>query len=170
MAGRHTRARPSNKRLTQWIGVNLVDFAVPASTAVLVGSLNAAALALRPFTIVRTRLLAWWSSDQIVAQETPMGAFGAIVASEAAVTAGVGSIPTPIIEPNADFFVYQPLIVDFTFITAAGYHPDSGHQYTIDSKAMRKVDIDDDVAFIMEEQNANGALAGLMGRMLVKLH
>ena len=58
MAGRH-RAAPrvrAQKRLSTWLDVvpSGVTFTVTGGT--IIGTLNAAALALRPFTVVRTHL------------------------------------------------------------------------------------------------------------------
>ena len=144
--------------------------AITAGNNVLLSSLNAAALALRPFTIVRTRGIVRWSSDQIAANEDPFGAVAAIVVSDSASAAGVGSIPTPITQSNADFFVYQPISTNFTFVSAVGVDADGGSVSTFDSKAMRKVGIDDDIAWVAENANAaDGASIVVIGRMLVKL-
>ncbi len=157
-------------RIPEWASVNLFDTTVPASGRVLLGSLNAAALALRPFTIVRTRLVISWESDQVSASESPQGAFGMGVVKSPAIAIGVTAVPTPLTEATADYFVYQSLIDSFLFATAAGFESQGGRQYIVDSKAMRKVGLDEDVAVTVEEGNAVGAVISVMGRFLAKLH
>ena len=51
-----------------------------------------------------------------VLDEEPQGAFGIAVVSQAAATAGVASIPTPITEPNFPYVVYQPMISAVQFL------------------------------------------------------
>ncbi len=161
----------STKRGSVWLGLNIGATAIPASSAVLVGSLNAAALALRPFTVVRTRFVVRWASDQVAAIEDPHGALGMIVVTDTAVAAGVASIPTPTTNTNAGWFVHQPLLVGFDFITGVGFDSNAGMQYTVDSKAMRKVGDDDQVPIVVDNNNgADAAIVTMIGRMLVKLH
>jgi len=170
MARRRIVTRTPARREMVWIPWTLGDFVIAANVGTLLGVLNAAALALRPFTIVRTHLLLTWDSDQSAASEVPIGAVGMIVTSEQATTAGIASIPTPVTEADADFFVYQPLMSSFSFATAAGFESHSGGYWTVDSKAMRKVGINQDIACVVEESNNVGAFVGVQGRMLLKLH
>jgi len=65
-----------------------------ASTAVLVSSLSAAALALRPFTVVRTRGSMFLETDQQAASEFYQAAIGCCVVSDQAVAIGVTAVPT----------------------------------------------------------------------------
>ena len=51
-----------------------------------------------------------------------------------------------------------------------GFNESVGSAYDIDSKAMRKVGPNEDVALMIEEVNAFGAVVQTTGRMLVKLH
>ncbi len=168
--GPHRIIRKGRDRISVWIGVTLRDVSVAADTAVLVGQLNAAALAFRPFTVIRTRLVVGWESDQVAATESPMGGFGIQVVTSAAITAGIGSVPTPISEIDADYFVYQSLISHIEFGSAVGFQKQAFRQYEIDSKAMRKVGPDQDMAITVEETNSFGAVIAVMGRMLIKLH
>ncbi len=168
----HTRVvRGKSDRLMVWILVAATDAAVGASSSVLLATLNAAALALRPFTLVRTRLLVSWLSDQTAATEEPTGAIGEIVVSQAAAAAGVGSIPTPVTEGDGDFWVWQALQDHFIFGTAVGFRAQQARQYIIDSKSMRKVGVDEDMALVVENDHvAHGAIVGVKGRILIKLH
>ena len=63
-----------SRRETVWFGDVYTNTAVAAAnTAVLLSSLNAAALALRPFTIVRTRGQLSIRTDQTAATEQQVG-------------------------------------------------------------------------------------------------
>ena len=56
-------------RLTQWLELQPIVSAVADGASVLMFSLTTAEKALRPFTIVRTRILANIVSDQVAAGE-----------------------------------------------------------------------------------------------------
>ncbi len=154
-----------------WFGNRLALTTVGASTSVLLGSLNAAALLARPFTIVRTRLVVWYDSDQESANEFSQAVFSQQVVTEAASTAGIGSIPTPATETDADYYVYQPLFQKLGFITGVGFDNRGADQsWVVDSKAMRKVGPDDDAVLVIENNSAVGCRIAIEGRMLVKFH
>ena len=171
MARRFTRGvQRGAKRTNAWIGLTVGVDTHAASALSFLGSLNAAALALRPFTIIRTRFDLLFESDQTGAAEVPNGDLGMIVISDKAVAAGVTAIPGPISEIDEDWFVHQGLTAHFVFISGVGVDADAGHHYTIDSKAMRKVGLGDDMAIMFENNSAVGAATTMLGRMLVKLH
>ncbi len=170
-----TIVRSPTRREMLWLGLfpSSTQQTVAAATAVLIGSLNAAALALRPFTIVRTHLRAHWESDQTSAEEFITGAFGLIVVKETAAAAGVASLPTPATETDGEFFVYESLVESFFPVTAVGILSGTGNGLTldVDSKAQRKVGTDENVAIIAENAaGAHGAQFWVGGRMLIKLH
>ncbi len=172
MARRRTSfVRPAPRSMV-WIGTNSIETAVGASSAVLLISLNAAALAIRPFTIVRTRLVLHYQSDQATASEFTRAVYSMQVVTASASTAGIASLPTPITEPNSDYFVYQPLIQNNVIASAIGFTEavGQGRYWTVDSKAMRKVGQDDDVVGVVESAEALGWRMAAVGRMLVKLH
>ncbi len=101
-----SRPRPP-ARTTLWIGLALQEVAIAAaSTAILFASLNAAALALRPFTIIRTRLDWHCRSNQSAAAELWGGAFAGAVVSDQASVVGVTAVPTPVAEIDSDFFFF----------------------------------------------------------------
>ena len=96
------------KRETIWFGGAPFSAAVATTGVNLVTSLNAAALALRPFTIVRTRGVLRFSSDQEAATESWGGSFGMAVVSDQASAVGVTAVPTPTTENSSDlWFVYE---------------------------------------------------------------
>ena len=158
-------------RQTVWATFSLGAMAVAANTVVLLSSLNAAALALRPFTIIRTRLIVQWENDVFTATEAPFGAVGDIVVSENAAAAGAASVPGPISEGDDDWLWYQPMITRLVVTDATGKLSPAGNQYVVDSKAMRKVGINDQVVTVVENNDpASGARINIVGRQLFKLH
>ena len=168
MARRHsslTRFIRPAPRTKVWVGISLGDDTIPAATVQLLGSLNAAALALRPFTILRTHIDLLYSSDQDAAVERLRGSFARGIFSEQAVTAGIASLPDPASEFDESWFVYQS--VSYLSDTLGG---DVGQHYAIDSKAMRKVGPNDNVATIFTQAAGVGATLTTSGRYLVQLH
>ena len=156
-------------RTSLWLSAGAAETTIVAGTATLFASLNALALALRPFTIVRTRLLMSILTDQTAADEFVQGALGAQVVTETASAAGVASVPTPLSEADADFFVYAPFMNQYNTGTSEFERTGPGSFWTIDSKSMRKVGTDDDIVFTIENR-ANGFNVALEGRILIKLH
>ncbi len=156
-------------RLTEWFPVQPGEIALGGASFVVTNSLNAAGLAKRPFTITRTVGLLAVRSDQVVATELPFGALGLIVVSEKASTTGATAIPDPITEQGSDeWFAYQAWAADGAQNVGAGQRLS---QYSIDSRAQRKVQDGEDIVVVM----ANGAAAAegcifvLNLRILVKL-
>ena len=98
-------------RETAWIaGAYAVNIIATATTATLVTSLNAAALAIRPFTVVRTRGLIGLRSDQAAASEEQAIGYGKAVVSDQAVAIGITAVPTPVTDSGSDYFhVYESL-------------------------------------------------------------
>ena len=66
---RGSRVRVASDRQMVWLGAGILSATVSGSVATLLSMFNAAALALRPFTIVRTRLMIQIESDQSAASE-----------------------------------------------------------------------------------------------------
>jgi len=141
------------------------------SVAALFFSLNAAALALRPFTVVRTRGVFGVRSDQSGASEDYSGSLGIAVVSEQASAIGVTAVPTPETDRASDlFFTYESLAGFLQRDSAVGME-ELGKWKDIDSKAMRKVDIGQDLVVTVETSAISlGAIVHFSARMLVKLH
>ncbi len=143
-----------------------------AGTSVLLTQLNAAALALRPFTVVRSRGLLFGRSDQFVATEPYGFAYGNIIVTEQAVAAGVVSVPTPVTEDPSDWHVYERIVGTLILGSGVGFQDMSGGEnLIIDSKAMRKVDLGEDlIAVIESDALSNGVIVSAYIRVLIKLH
>ncbi len=141
-----------------------------AATANLTGSLNAAALALRPFTIVRTHLQWLCKSDQSAASESFIGNVGMAVVSDQAVAVGVTAVPTPATDRGSDlFFLHSAWPGRFDLI-GTDVSQNLTHR-DLDSKAMRKVDGDSDLILTTEAGLiGSGVSITVGGRILVKTH
>ena len=172
MARRPLRiVRPSRREMV-WFGAGFGAITVSVA-ATLLTSLNAAALALRPFTIIRTRLAIAWDSDQAAATEGGAGVFSMQVVSDSAVAAGVTAVPTPLTETDSDYFVYKPVNFGIVVLDATGFVQSpigDKDQFEVDSKAMRKVGLDEDVSVVLQTRSAVGSVISVEGRFLVKLH
>jgi len=169
----HTRGRRGTSRETLWLAGDVSGVTLAAaSTASLLFSYNAGALALRPFTIVRTRGVLLVRSDQAAVSEDYQVAMGMSVVSDQANAIGVTAVPTPATDSGSDmFFVYEQVLGHFQFLDSTGFHPAAATVLQFDSKAMRRVNDDQDLAVTLETAAASsGAVAQMMFRQLVKLH
>ena len=170
MAGRRTRfVRPAPKT-KMWIGAGAGTQVLAASGSTLIASLSAGQLALRPFTILRTRMDVLVASDQTGAAENPFGSYGMVVVTDKASGVGITAVPEPSGDLEADWFVHQHWSLRFEFVTGVGFHPSGGFHYEIDSRAMRKVGPDDDVVTVGTIDNAFGMRIVEGGRHLIQLH
>ena len=161
-----------NVRESVWIAVCGTSSTIAAgANPLLFGGFSAAALALRPFTVVRTRGFIKCFSDQVAATEVYGCAFSAAVVSDQSLAIGVTAVPTATTDKDSDlFFIYEELSGRFTFLSTIGVS-DQGEGRTFDSKAMRKVDNGQDIAFTVEATPfSSGVIFQKMARMLVKLH
>ena len=157
-----------SRRETTWFQFTPASFTMAAaSTAVVAFSLNAAALALRPFTIVRTRFELQLQSDQAAAIERQQAALGMAVVSDQAVAVGVTAVPTPITDLASNlWFVHQLIFADESNLTD---RTRSATRMSVDSKAMRKVEVGQDMVIVIETGAfSSGAILEVGGRMLIK--
>ncbi len=163
----------SRRRQTLWLAdTDPTGFTLlAAGTAVLQNSLNAAALSLRPFTVVRSRGLLSIISDQQTASEEPLGAVGGIVVTDQASAAGVASVPTPSSESSSDWFFYEYFCSTAVLLSSVGWVEPTVMNVPIDSKAMRKVDLGEDLIMVLENGNGtHGLRFQLRVKVLIKLH
>ena len=121
-----------------------------ASTKLLIGSFTLSNPDINE-TVRRTVGLLQVFSDQIIATEDQVGAFGMCVVMDTAIAAGVASLPGPVTEANDNiWFVWQPVLQGLEFLTGVGFLTAFDRHYPIDSKAMRKVEEGQSVAMIAE--------------------
>ncbi len=157
------------RRETLWLFAtpNRVVLAA-ASNASFMNSLNAAALALRPFTVVRSRGFLHVKSDQTGALEDWNVALGYSIVSDQASAIGITAVPTPLTDMSSDlWFAYQLMFGDESNLTD---RTRPQRNVTLDSKAARKVDIGQDLVVVVESSSAFGAIVRTGGRMLIKVN
>ena len=162
-------SRRGERRKTVWFtGPATTTVIAAAGTAVMTHSLGAAALAYRPFTIVRTRGYWFVESDQSAASEVFNGNMGMAVVSDQASAVGVAAVPTPATDRDSDmFFVKEDWIGRFQLVGTAIAADTSGRVY--DSKAMRKVEDGQDVVVTIEAGLINsGCIIHHVFRQLIK--
>ena len=158
--------RSGPKRTTTWFGFNPTVQALTAAGGTIIFSLNAAALALQPFTVVRSLFELYITSDQEAASEDQLAGFGIAVVSDEATAAGVTAIPTPITEMASDLWFAHQLLFNST---TANPVSNVGTRYMVDSRAMRKVSIGQDIVVVLEfDASGGGSNVIIGGRMLVK--
>ena len=161
------------RRETMWVGIETgVTTLASASAAAIMSVMSAAFLALRPFTIVRTRGFFHMGSDQAAAAEGWGGTIGWCVVSDQAVAVGITAVPTPEADSDSDlWYVHESMLGKFEFITGTGaLENGAGRQF--DSKAMRKVDDGSQIVQVGEVPAAGASSVVIpdTGRILIKLH
>lgn len=142
-----------------------------STTASLSASLNATALALRPFTIIRIRGQLQVVSDQQAASEDYIGNLGFCVVSDQAVAVGVTAVPTPATDLGSDLWMgHESWIGGLVFSDATGLMQEPVSR-PVDTKAMRKVDEGSDFIVVTEAGvGGSGLVISFVGRFLLKLH
>ena len=136
------------------------------NTALLVAQLNAAALALAPFTVVRSHFAFLLKSDQNAAEEIQSCAAGLAIVSAQAVDIGVTAIPTPFTDLGSSlWFAHKTMFANAT--NAANITVPAAY-FELDSKAMRKVEVGQDLVFVMENGSSAGLIMQSAGRILIK--
>ena len=160
----------AQRRESLWLFFTGARTGMSAAGGTIVYQLNAAALALRPFTVVRTHITFMLESDQAAAIEFQAAAFGWCVVSDQASAIGATAGPTPVTDGSSDlFFLYKYMFGDESNLTDRT-RPST--QVSVDSKAMRKVTDSEDVIGVAEFDSgvSDGLILSTAGRMLVKLH
>ena len=174
MARRFTRGRGrlGSPRETSWLSIDFDEQVLGAPGTAITHTMTAEELAKRPFTVIRTHLEVMLLSDQTSASEDQLVAVGLCVVSEQAVAIGITAVPTPITDLDSDlWYVHQVMLNRFQFASGIGFEPTAGRRYSIDSKAMRKVNNDEEMILVQEVSAlAEGAVIVTGGRMLIKEH
>ena len=149
-----------------WSGINANGNISAASTKILLGSLVLTNPGIDE-TVLRMAGIMSIQSDQVVASEDQIGAFGMIIVSTDAASAGVASIPGPITDPNASWFVYVPFVERFEFDTGSGFVADFSRNYMVASKARRVLQDNQSIALVAESTSlSEGVNIKVVGRLL----
>ena len=155
-----------SRRKSLWLFLDVVLDSLSTASSLLSASLNAAALALRPFTIVRTYVEILLESDQAATPEAQFGAFGIAVVSDQAIAVGITAVPTPGSDLGLSLWFAHQLCFGQHNMQTDRTNPAA--QYSVDSKAMRKVEVGSDVAIVVENVSAIGFKMTTGGRILIK--
>ena len=159
-------------RESLWVGVGgIISVVAGGSGAVLLNAPNAALLALRPYTVVRSRGFIHLASDQAAAAEDQAIIVAQCVVSDQAVAIGITAVPTPVTDEDSDlFFMYQELMASHG---AGTVDSENGQWVQYDSRAMRRVEDGAQNIVVLETQLAaltQGTATRHHGRLLIKLH
>ena len=160
-------------RDTLWTAqVPTQDTIAGAATGLLISIGGTDVTANTPCTVVRTRGLILLGSDQRAATEDFEMIFGMSVVSDQAAAIGVTAVPTPVTDSNSDmFFVYEPVFGRISVTTDVGVVDPAGVSRYFDSKAMRKIEDGQNIAFSAETSaTSDGIFVTTSFRMLLKLH
>jgi len=130
-----------------------------ASGSAFIGSANAANVDGLTVVRIRGELLMYLSAAGS-AQDGFTGAFGIGIASLAAVTAGVASVPTPLVEQDSENWLYWKAfsIRSSSSTLASSNAGESVLRVTIDTKAMRKFPQDLSIYSIIEANETGAAV------------
>jgi len=123
-------------------------------------------------TLIRTRGLFSYASDQEVANETQAGAFGIGVVSEQAATVGITAVPHPFTDAAWGGWLYHTYFASrFRFVSAVGVSfADGVTTQVIDSKAMRKIGENERLVVVVENIASAGMVFWNSERFLTKVH
>ncbi len=159
-----SRVHPtSNRRKTAWADGpgGTTTRAISAPGASFVGA------AVQPLaeglTVARIRgRLDWYLTLATAASDGFQGAFGIGIATVAAVTAGVASVPTPITEQSSENWLYwTPLSAHGAVVSSTALGEETKQSIEIDTKAMRKFPSELSVYAILELVESGTATADL---------
>ncbi len=168
--GGHAVISSRPRRLTEWLARDgqVASVAMSANTVVLDATLDAAEKAKLPFTVVRTIGRLFVISDQAAGAEDQVGAIGALVVTDTASALGVTAIPDPVTDGDSDvWFLFKHFSGSSSGINTGRM----GWGVDFDSRAMRKVQEGEDIAFVITNQSTSfGLRYWWQVRMLIKLH
>ena len=166
-AGGFVRGRGGGRLASSWTyGTNGVSVVIPGVSKVLLGTFTP--VGGFDLTVLRTRGMIYFTSDQAAAQEDLAGAFGLIVVSSDANAAGAASIPGPVSDgANDGWFVHQPFVGRAA--DGVGFAQSAPTSVQYDSKAMRKIPAGFVVAIMVENELATGLRFNWTARILEKL-
>ncbi len=167
MARRHNivRRRSPNK---DWIGsVDTANAIAGGGTKVLLST----AVFTFDTTVLRTLGVLGIATDQNSTTEQQEGALGMIVVSDAAIAAGVASIPGPITDIDNDgWFLHVPFLNEFKLVPGVGFNPLNTIVREFDFKSKRKIEDGFSIAVVIESTTTSeGFTASLIFRMLTML-
>jgi len=145
-ARRSMRSGRTVRRPTSWERLqSTAPVTIPAASKVLLATYTVTG----DFgvTVRRNRGRLWVQSDQAAAVEQQLGAVGFVVVTELALTAGIGSLPSPVAQGDDDGWFVLEHISQAGSKAAGG---PAGYWYPFDSKGMRKIEPGYAIAVVAE--------------------
>ena len=139
----------SKGRLTQWVAVAQQGFvAVASAGATLINSFSPE----QSLTVVRNRGQVSVQPQAQVADLNIIGAIGMCIVSNEAFVAGIASIPEPFTDSDwSGWLVWRSFGYRFEFADATGVNFPNW-TFEVDSKAMRRMGVNDVLVTIAESQ------------------
>ena len=172
MARRFQNQRRAPSRPNRaWAGIVSTGYTTVALSAkVLLGTFSLSNPNIDE-TILRTVGTIAVTSDQNAATEDIIGAFGMILVTDLAVTAGVASIPDPVTDTSDDgWFLYVPFAQSLAFSSGVGFDAQFATQYTFDSKAKRRMEEGQQAAIVVANASASfGFQVAMVFRLLSQI-
>jgi len=112
-----------------------------------------------------------WRTDQISAAETQILSYGIAVIEEPAATVGITAVPLPGADAASEaWFYHRFLASDWDFITGVGFDSvGRTHMIEVDSKAMRKLQDNQRIVVVVQNQGPFGIDVISQLRFLSKL-
>jgi len=166
---RRASFRQSQKRQTIWAFLTPTLTVFTTAGGTILNSGTTGLLNLRPFTIVRSHVELYIGSDQTANTESQIGAFGMAIVSDQAVAIGVTAVPTPDTDAGSDLWFAHQYMHNRIAVSSAASVFQTGTKYTVDSRAMRKVEDGQDLIVVGELSAAGqGFVLHSAGRFLVK--
>ena len=120
-------------------------------------------------TVIRTRGLFVWGTDNPGSDEDQIGGFGIGVVSAQAATVGITAIPHPVVDAAwGGWFFHSYFMGRTEFGTAVGVEFNNMREIVIDSKAMRKVGDEERIVVVVQNTLVDGMIFGNFERFLSK--
>ena len=123
-------------------------------------------------TLIRSRGMLSFGSDQQAASEVILGAYGIGVVSAQAVSVGITAIPHPATDAAWGGWLWHTFLqMEIRIGDATGMNPAWLQSIVIDSKAMRKIGEEERLVFVVENTSAStGFEVASSVRLLSKVH
>ena len=159
--------RRAPKRKTVWVGTaSSASVAVASAASVIHSSFVPSALSMLAPTIVRVRGFFSIFPSVLTADLTWFGAYGLCIVSDEALAIGTTAIPRPHDDDDWPGWLVHGYFGGHVEADAAGPLLTQPTSFSVDSKAMRKVGVNESVVWMVEAQ-LGAVTAVLQARVLM---
>ena len=121
-------------------------------------------------TVLRSRGMFYFGSDQSAAIEETLGAVGIGIVSEQAATVGVTAVPHPDTDAAWGGWLWHSYFAARTQVASAIGFEQSLQHIVIDSKGMRKIGENERLIMVVANSSSFGMLMTMSARFLTKVH